>query len=203
MTVRSFFPTLIYQQKLANVAKLNRDVLREAYAFREIDDAGRRWSEDNYFQGYTSYSSVADLPYRSPTFARLRELLDPHVKRFAKRLDMDLGDRKLEMSTCWINIMGYGTHHSLHLHPLSAISGTYFAKVPKGSGPFKIEDPRLTCFMGSPPRTSKSSLENQRFVDLKPRAEEIILFESWLRHEVPANKSREDRISISFNYDWV
>jgi uncharacterized protein (TIGR02466 family) len=28
----------------------------------------------------------------------------------------------------------------------------------------------------------------------------FILFESWLRHEVPPNQSKKQRISISFNY---
>jgi uncharacterized protein (TIGR02466 family) len=35
------------------------------------------------------------------------------------------------------------------------------------------------------------------------RAGELILFESWLRHEVVANPVRSERISISFNYDWA
>jgi uncharacterized protein (TIGR02466 family) len=29
----------------------------------------------------------------------------------------------------------------------------------------------------------------------------VVLFESWLRHEVPANPGAE-RISVSFNYGW-
>jgi len=28
----------------------------------------------------------------------------------------------------------------------------------------------------------------------------VILFESWLRHEVPANPTVEERVSVSFNY---
>jgi len=28
------------------------------------------------------------------------------------------------------------------------------------------------------------------------------LWESWLRHEVPANAAKTPRISISFNYGW-
>ena len=28
----------------------------------------------------------------------------------------------------------------------------------------------------------------------------VILFESWLRHEVPTNQAKTERISISFNY---
>ena len=30
----------------------------------------------------------------------------------------------------------------------------------------------------------------------------VILFESWLRHEVAANRVPEERISISFNTNW-
>jgi hypothetical protein len=28
------------------------------------------------------------------------------------------------------------------------------------------------------------------------------MWESWLRHEVPVNQAKTDRISISFNYGW-
>jgi len=30
----------------------------------------------------------------------------------------------------------------------------------------------------------------------------LVLFESWLRHEVPPNPAASPRISISFNYNW-
>jgi uncharacterized protein (TIGR02466 family) len=31
---------------------------------------------------------------------------------------------------------------------------------------------------------------------------QVVLFESWLRHEVPPNPSKAPRISISFNFSW-
>ena len=34
------------------------------------------------------------------------------------------------------------------------------------------------------------------------RAGRVVLFESWLRHEVPPNQSSSERVSISFNYSW-
>jgi uncharacterized protein (TIGR02466 family) len=34
------------------------------------------------------------------------------------------------------------------------------------------------------------------------RAGGFFLYESWLRHEVAANRARGERISISFNYSW-
>jgi uncharacterized protein (TIGR02466 family) len=30
----------------------------------------------------------------------------------------------------------------------------------------------------------------------------LLLFESWLRHEVAPNGVKAERISVSFNYNW-
>jgi uncharacterized protein (TIGR02466 family) len=38
------------------------------------------------------------------------------------------------------------------------------------------------------------------FVYLAPQAGTVLIWESWLRHEVPPNAARSERISISFNY---
>ena len=90
--------------------------------------------------------------------------------------------------------MPAGVVHSWHLHPTSFISGTYYVQVPKGAGALKFEDPRLSRMMAAPPRNS--------FVSLPARAGDVILFESWLRHEVPPARYAGERISISFNYAW-
>jgi uncharacterized protein (TIGR02466 family) len=34
------------------------------------------------------------------------------------------------------------------------------------------------------------------------RTGHLILFESWLRHEVAPNRRAAERVSISFNYGW-
>jgi uncharacterized protein (TIGR02466 family) len=39
-------------------------------------------------------------------------------------------------------------------------------------------------------------------VTLPARAGRVVLFESWLRHEVPPNQARGERVSVSFNYAW-
>ncbi|HEY8271605.1 MAG TPA: TIGR02466 family protein, partial [Pseudobdellovibrionaceae bacterium] len=92
---------------------------------------------------------------------------------------------------------------TMHIHPLSVISGTYYVQTPKDCGSIKFEDPRMVGFMASPPRKENAQERNKRFVELKPQAGNVVLFESWMRHEVPQNKSDIERISISFNYDWI
>jgi uncharacterized protein (TIGR02466 family) len=51
-------------------------------------------------------------------------------------------------------------------------------------------------------RTKKAGQELQQFVYVKPEVGEVLLWESWLRHEVPMNMAEEERISVSFNYGW-
>ena len=106
------------------------------------------------------------------------------------------------MTDCWVNMMPPGTTHGLHLHPLSFMSGTYYVQTPAGCPGIKFEDPRLDRFMAAPPRSAKASPANQSFITYPAEAGNLILFESWLRHEVPANQVPEERISISFKYAW-
>ena len=63
-----------------------------------------------------------------------------------------------------------------------------------------MEDPRLVMMMNRPGVTDTATEAERPFVYLKPQAGTILMWESWLRHEVPANRATEQRISISFNY---
>ena len=92
--------------------------------------------------------------------------------------------------------------HSLHLHPLSFVSGTYYVATPRGCPGLKFEDPRLSKFMAAPPRIPAARRENKTHVTYPAEAGNVILFESWLRHEVAANRVDAERISISFNFNW-
>jgi len=195
MAIRALFPTLIYRAPIGRTPeRFNRTLLDECQALAASDEAGRRWSARNYLGGYTSYGSLDRLHLVSSVFAALARRFDPHVKAFARDLEYDLRGRALALTDCWLNVMPAGVVHSLHLHPTSFISGTYYVQVPKGAGMLKFEDPRLSRMMAAPPR--------QSFVSMPARAGELILFESWLRHEVPPARYAGERISISFNYGW-
>jgi uncharacterized protein (TIGR02466 family) len=207
--IKNLFPTSVYYGPLlkpgaANpLKKLNRELLEECLKFSEIDDEGQLWSQKNYHSGYTSYGSISHLHQISTTFEILKKELDRHVKKYLQVLEMDVAAKQIQMSSCWINVMPKGALHSMHMHPLSVLSGTYYVQTPKNCSSLKFEDPRMAGFMASPPRKPNASESNQRFIEMKPEAGHLVLFESWLRHEVPVNKSETERVSISFNYDWV
>jgi uncharacterized protein (TIGR02466 family) len=204
MPLQEFFPTLVYSAELQRrgAREFNRQLLDECHQLRADDAAGRRWSAANYPGGYTSYGSSHRLQRMSPTFDALRGKLEPHVKAFAAKADWDLKGRALTMTDCWVNIMSHRAVHGLHLHPLSTLSGTYYVAVPQGSSGLKIEDPRLDRYMAAPPRKGGSRSRNRAWITLPAKAGQVILFESWLRHEVTPNPIERERVSVSFNYNW-
>ena len=200
--IDTLFPTKIYKAPIAatGVRRLNDDLRIACLSISRDDRAGQEWCRANAYAGYTSYSSLNDLAVRAPQFADLQKHLDGHVAAFARELHYDLGGKKLKLDSIWINILKPGGVHTSHIHPHSAISGTYYVSVPKNSSALKFEDPRLGFMMAAPPKKEKAPREAQSFVYLDPAPGTVVLFESWLRHEVPPNQAREDRISISFNY---
>ena len=204
MGVHALFPTLVYASALqsGDARGFNRQLLKECRQLRLDDAAGRHWSDKNYPGGYTSYGSVHRLQTVSPTFESLRKKLKRHVAIYAAAVEWDLQGRKLDMTDCWVNIMPRGTVHSLHLHPHSSLSGTYYVQVPKGSPGIKFEDPRLERFMAAPPRRLTAKREVRPWVTFPAAAGQLLLFESWLRHEVLPNTVLAERISVSFNYNW-
>lgn len=200
-TIRSLFATRLYH---APLGPIDADELRAScYSIAEDDDAGQTWCEENDFPGYTSYASLTDLPWRFPIFQAVVDALDKHVAAFAEDLAFDLDGRPLVLEDIWINILPEGGIHTSHIHPHSVISGTTYVKMPEGASALKLEDPRSQMMMAAPPRQKDAREEMRQFIYVKPDVGDVLLWESWLRHEVPMNMAEEDRISVSFNYKWA
>src|SRR3954468_19735275 len=203
MTLRPLFATPVYEASLTtdrSFENFNDEIFAACQSLAEEDMAGRAWCREHGYGGYTSYASLDDLPRRMSVFADLQKRLDRHAKAFADQLAFDLGAGKLRLDSLWVNVLKPGAAHSGHIHPHSVLSGTYYVAVPPGSSALKLEDPRLPLMMAAPPRRADAPEEAQPFVYLQPQPGTVLMWESWLRHEVPANRAKAERISISFNY---
>lgn len=203
MPVDIFFVTKIYRAELADTGgDLVGELDAACRSIAQDDIAGQRWSAKHGYPGYTSYASLNDLSWRFPVFARLVRSLDRHVAAFAKEAEFDLGRARLKLDSLWINVLPPGGVHGSHIHPHSVVSGTYYVAVPEGASAIKFEDPRLGLMMAAPPRKARARAENRPFATVAPAPGTVLVWESWLRHEVPLNQADDDRISVSFNYSW-
>ncbi len=202
--IKSLFATRLYHAKLSEhgPAVDPDELLASCFSIADDDEAGQEWCEREGYPGYTSYASLTDLPWRFPIFADIVKALDAHVATFAEDLQFDLGDKKLVLEDIWINILPEGGIHTSHIHPHSVISGTTYVAMPDGASALKLEDPRLPMMMAAPTRVKEARDELRAFYYAKPAVGDVLLWESWLRHEVPMNMSEDDRVSVSFNYRW-
>ena len=197
------FSTPLYHASLSESGPFDLGQLEKScWSIAEEDEAGQKWCDENNYPGYTSYASLSDLTWRSPFFEELKNLLDLHVKTFVEELDFDLEGRNLKLEDLWINILPEGGNHSAHIHPNSVVSGTTYISMPSGSSAIKFEDPRHSMMMAAPSRIKDAKEYLKPFIYVNPSVGDVLLWESWLRHEVPANNSSDERISISFNYSW-
>ena len=202
MSLRPLFVTQVYEASLAAGAgfeAFNDSLIDACHMLAEEDLAGRAWSKAHGYRGYTSYGSLTDLPLRLPEFAELKRHLDRHAVAYAKALNFDLA-RKPKLDNIWVNILKPGGSHSGHIHPHAFLSGTVYIEVPDGASALKLEDPRLPMMMARPGVHADAPEGERPFVYLAPQAGTILMWESWLRHEVPANAAKSERISVSFNY---
>ena len=198
MTTCALFPTLLYSADIAS-PELLADLATSIRSLASDDSAGIRWSREHGYKGYTSYASLNDLPRRDPSIAELGRHLTRHAAAFAKECAFDL-PRKPRIDSLWVNLLKGGGHHSGHIHPHSIISGTLYVEVPPGSGAIRFEDPRLPLMMAAPTRRPDAPEELRPFVSVEPRPGQLLLWESWLRHEVMPGTGKGERLSISFNF---
>ena len=196
--IRSLFATQLYEAQIAEPALLD-DLAHSIRSLAADDAAGKAWSREHGYRGYTSYASLNDLTRRDPAFAELARLLTRHAAAFARDCAFDL-KRKPRLDSLWANLLKSGGHHSGHIHPHSVISGTFYVEVPSGSGSIRFEDPRLPLMMAAPTRRADAPEELKPFVSVEPRASLLLMWESWLRHEVLAGSGKGERLSISFNF---
>lgn len=198
MAIRPLFVTNLYQAEIADPALL--DELAHSIRMLSADDrAGVKWSRDHHYPGYTSYASLDDLPRRDPVIGELAKLLARHAAAFAVDCAFDLG-RKPKLDSLWVNLLKGGGHHSAHIHPHSIISGTFYVEAPAGSGAIRFEDPRLPMMMAAPQRLADASEGLRSFVTVEPKPGMLLLWESFLRHEVLPGTGKAERLSISFNF---
>ena len=202
MTDDLLFATRVQRERLTDPDALTA-LEAACWMIEEGDTAGHDWCDREGYPGYTSYASLDDLPHRAPAFAELLVELDQQAVAFAHAQHWDIGTARLNCDSLWINILGEGGHHSGHIHPNSVISGTCYIAMPKDAGRIKFEDPRLPMMMAAPPVSIDAPAPARRFHYIVPAAGDVLMWESWLRHEVTTSQSEEARISISFNYSLV
>ena len=192
--LQDLFKTPIYN---TNLDIDNKILLDLSYQEKENDTTGRRKSNNGY--------QTKDLDFK--TYKFLFDEISKHAIKFYSIYNADI--KSHYFSNFWINISGKHHYNKLHSHSGSFISGVYYIKVPKNSGEIVFENPSHMFIENKFQKFDNWTFEDKNKNDwnsynspewkIEPEEKQLLMFPSYLRHYVEANKSDEDRISLSFN----
>jgi uncharacterized protein (TIGR02466 family) len=181
------FPTRIWQARLDALMPQLDGWVQEVLAMRAAapTPAGRTNRQ--------GWNSVEMTVLERPVFAVLRGAI--RAACASALAEMGQGEREFELQS-WVNLHDRGGFNFLHMHEASLLSGSFYLKVPPGSGAFVFRDPRPGVLHGA----VKGGVPNGHAdVHLTPSAGLLILFPCWMEHYVEPHGSDEPRITLAFN----
>lgn len=97
-----------------------------------------------------------------------------------------------------------GGEHSVHSHPWSFLSGCFYLKTPKDAPPIIFQDPRdYYKYIHYPTRFGESRDKYKLLSEyvIQPTEGMLLLWPSWLEHQVPKSNTNEERIVVAFNLE--
>ena len=217
-------PLFLARPKLRNVAAFNRAISQRALAAFEqrrivhakeaaavsADSSSNRSRGDSrsslnelFFAWQADQNALPvsrqDAAYRSLTdnteFKTLRGMFSSYAVKFLASTGKDpewLAARSAELDPatlfCWATVAADGSFHMSHTHPRHLISGVYYSRIPAvSSGSIVFDDPRG-------PRWPFDG----RYIH-HPTPGELILFPSWLVHQVTPTLSPEGETRVSWS----
>lgn len=183
-----WFPTTIWTSVLEpdSKSKINEEILKCLNPYIENSDL----KNINYVVTDTDLHTKKN--FKLTTF-----FLNRVVFEYLKFLKLEHHD--FEITGCWGNITRQNFSHTNHSHQNNFVSGVYYVQTDKGkTDKIHFNDPREQNKVLVPiPSVNTRNNTNGAMLDAKEGS--VILFPSWLRHEVPVHTSNDNRISIAFN----
>ena len=148
---------------------------------------------DRYPNGYTTFYGGSDLNENLKlSMPELCDYILDTAYEIAARQKINLGKKKLQITTFWMSRLLKNGFHAKHLHAHSFYSGTYYVNADCTNSNIRFYDARIY-------RQFSPNISAGEIVEYKPENGKLLLWDSYLEHEVEVNLSDKPRDAISFN----
>ncbi len=191
--ILKFFPQPIFKYKVDNYKDFNPKLLDYIYKLNKEDKEGVIRSNRGGW-----HSQPFELKDKNSIQTKFALETTKYVFDAIKNYGWKLNPEKTIVTEMWAIINKPDDYNVIHTHPNSYLSAAYYVKAPKNGGKFIIENPLTVARHSYPPEENKSEF-NVKVAGLEIEEGELLLFPAYLPHKVGENKSKEDRIVISFN----
>ncbi|MGH1539500.1 MAG: TIGR02466 family protein [Arenicella sp.] len=196
-----FFPTPVFFQDIADADQLNAMLKLRIQSWREREKKGIIRSNVEQMEAWHSPTTMLTMPEFHFFIKRITGIVNQVFVE--QRYHEGFVAHPINM---WTNVNPKHAYNRSHTHPGSLWSGVYYVQTPEGCGKITFTDPRVQAqVQHTAVAPGDRGSEHWSEVHHQAIAGRVILFPSWLRHEVAPNLSdlpspEGDRVSISFNY---
>ena len=129
----------------------------------------------------------------------LKNIFEKCIKEYIKRTYDPKNDIQFPITQSWLNITGKDMYHHYHKHPNSFFSGVFYLKTLGRNDCLQFQSEDIFSAMFDIEHYNEFNSKTQ-WINIEKH--DLLLFQSSLSHNVPVNKTTDDRISLSFN-TWV
>jgi len=189
------FPTPLWTTIIPNYEDINKKMNQYVVSLRKSDPKGK--IKSNLIGWHSQNFNLQDS---EPQFFinGISKILNESIND----MGWDVKKNELKITGMWTIINPTNASNARHIHSNNFISAAYYLKAPEDCGDIMFYDPRSAKVIKTPKINSSNDL-NIEVVNVTPKEGLLALFPSYMHHSVGINKSKEDRIVISFNIDLI
>jgi len=185
------FPTVIYKANIEfnNNIRFNLD--------EKLANLEQQISYDTNPWISTTKNTMGFLePHTDSEFNSISNAVDEHLSRFCHQLRVrdHIGFKSTQS---WINFYTSNDYQESHYHPNFTFSAVFY---------YKVTDNTRIIF--EHPVTDMMPLEvdcqtdlNRQYLTVYPKQGDLIIFRSYLRHQVPRHNDDNTKITFAYNFE--
>ena len=155
--------------------------------------------EDGTHPNTGNYTTDNSYVFNDGKLKKLKQFCEQQLKIYAEKVIVNEEELNFYITQSWLNITRPGEYHHEHGHSNSIISGVFYISAGEDDSiTFSDPNAKVKELMRLSPK--EFNMWNSTSWFFPANNNELILFPSWLNHQVEGNeKATADRISLSFN----
>ena len=204
--LKLLFPTPLWEADIGDET-LNNHLRETIFSIEKSDD---KFNADRYPFGYTSYASDINLA-QDARFQEITRRVLQEAKKFLVAMQMQTQAKvlkdlvpSLQVYDLFCNINRKYSAHGPHRHECVDLSAVYYVDVGEDPANFIAHSPTEPLLMHTRSQffadKSPMAQEKQSF---RPETGKLLMFPSWMMHEVQQQKTDSERVSLAFNLGIV
>jgi len=188
------FPTPIITLDLVYYKKFRNELIEHIYKTMETTKSALKSNNGGW------QSPPVELPHE------FSKHIFANVNNYG--LEQFLGERwTCQVGNLWYNVNPTGASNDRHTHPGCDLAGVFYVKIPEGEcGDLELENPQHFenfHMLNTMEHGLKDTTKCSHSLWFPPEEGITVIFPSNILHRVLTNKTKEDRISISWNMKIV